>query len=89
MGPWPRSRHLTRNAQKDAIERILHDRLRIVVPNPDADLLDSGLLDSLGLVDLIAAIEREFGIVVNLIDLDLEDLRTVNSITELVRLRLE
>ena len=79
---------MTGDQCRQEIESILKNQLRIDVPDPDADLLDSGLLDSLGLVDLIAAIERRFGIVVNLIDLDLDDIRTVNSIVELVGIRL-
>ena len=79
---------MTGDQCRQEIESILKNQLRIDVPGPDADLLDSGLLDSLGLVDLIAAIERRFGIVVNLIDLDLDDIRTVNSIVELVGIRL-
>lgn len=80
---------MTGDQCRQEIESILKNQLRIDVPGPDADLLDSGLLDSLGLVDLIAAIERRFGIVVNLIDLDLDDIRTVDSIVELVGIRLD
>lgn len=71
------------------IESILRDRLRVVVTDPEGDLLDSGLLDSLGLIDLLVAIETRFGIVIDLGDLDLEDIRTVSAIVNLVRIRLE
>ena len=71
------------------IESILRDRLRVVVTDPGADLLDSGLLDSLGLIDLLVAIETRFGIAIDLGDLDLEDIRTVSAIADLVRIRLE
>lgn len=70
------------------VESILRDQLRITLPTPETDLLDSGLLDSLGLVDLITAIERRFDIVVNLMDLDLDDIRTLGSIVRLVGDRL-
>lgn len=70
------------------VETILRDDLRIIVPEADTDLLDSGLLDSLGLVEMIAAIEKQFGIVVDLMDLELDDVRTVEAIARLVEVRL-
>lgn len=69
---------------RSAVESILREELRIVMPESGTDLLDSGLLDSLALVDLIAALERTFDIVVNLLELDLDDVRTVESITRMV-----
>ena len=66
------------------IESILRDRLRITVPSPTTDLLETGLLDSMGLVDLIAAIEQRFEVVINLMDLDLDHVRTVHAIHALV-----
>lgn len=79
-----------RNGQiRAGIESILKRHLRIAVPSADTDLLESGLLDSLGLVEVIAAIEQQFGIVVDLMDLELDDVRTVDSIGRLVEGRLE
>jgi acyl carrier protein len=65
-----------------AVTRILFDRLNIEIPEPDTDLVDSGLLDSLLLVTLIAQLEREFGISVSIDDLDLnlEKFRSVRRI---------
>jgi acyl carrier protein len=74
---------------RSRIETILENELRIVAPTDDVDLLESGTLDSLSLVDLIAAMERAFGIVVDLIDLDLDDVRTIGSLTRLVEVRLQ
>jgi len=66
------------------IDSILRDRLRITVPTPTTDLLETGLLDSMGLVELIAAIEQRFEVVINLMDLDLDHVRTVHAINTLV-----
>jgi len=66
------------------IRRILRDRLRVDVPESRAELLDSGLVDSLGFVDLVAAIEQRFEIVVSLIDVDLDEFRTIESIARFV-----
>lgn len=51
---------------------------------PDDDIIRSGRLDSLGLIELIAAIEQELGASVSLTDLDIEDFRTVRSIARFV-----
>ena len=75
---------MTEGHVRRRVESLLRDQLRITVPDPDTDLLDSGLLDSLALIDMIAAMEKTFDIVVNLMDLDLDDVRTVGSITRLV-----
>lgn len=58
-------------------------------PDPAADLLDGGVLDSLALVELLAAIEVEFGIEIPLDELEIEQFRTPESIAELVGQRLE
>jgi acyl carrier protein len=67
------------------IRAILRDELRVDVPDAGTDLLESGLVDSLGFVDLVAAIERRFDIVVSLVDVDLDEFRTVGSIATFVR----
>lgn len=46
----------------------------------DDDLLGSGILDSLGMVQLIAFVEKEFDIVVKPEDMVIENFMTVNHI---------
>ena len=41
-----------------------------IVSDPDLPLLDSGLIDSLGIVSLIAALEESFGLVISPAELD-------------------
>ena len=53
-------------------------------PDPDADLLEGGLLDSLALVELLFAIEQELGIVVPAERLEIEHFRTLARLAELV-----
>jgi len=67
-----------------AVERLLHDDLHLDVPSPDLDLIESGLLDSMALVDLIHRIEQVLGVRLDLETLDLEDWRTVRRIVELL-----
>ncbi|HYE35748.1 acyl carrier protein [Methylocaldum sp.] len=65
-----------------AVTRLFAAHLNIEVPEPDTDLMDGGFLDSLLLVNLIVALEREFGVSVSIDDLDLnlENFRTVSQI---------
>jgi acyl carrier protein len=53
-------------------------------PDPDADLLEGGVLDSLALVELLFAIEQELGIVVPAERLEVERFRTLARLAELV-----
>jgi acyl carrier protein len=53
-------------------------------PDPDADLIEGGVLDSLALVELLFAIEQEFEIVVPAERLEVERFRTLARLAELV-----
>jgi acyl carrier protein len=50
------------------------------VPSSDTDVFETGLLDSIGFVELLAALEQEFGFVVHLEDLEVENFRSVRAI---------
>ena len=75
----------------DAVIERLHglflERFHIDVPAPDTDLLDTGMLDSLQLVELLLQIERVFGLRIALDAIDLEDLRSVSRLAGLVSTR--
>jgi acyl carrier protein len=62
------------------VERLLREELHLAVPGPDADLIASGLLDSLALVELIYGIERSLGRRIDLETLVLDDWRSVRRI---------
>ena len=62
------------------VEVLMEDLLAIRPDGIDEDLLESGLLDSLGLVELLHGIEQEFAVELPLEDLDLELLRSVRGI---------
>jgi D-alanine--poly(phosphoribitol) ligase subunit 2 len=68
----------------DRVQRLFVETLSIAAPAPDADLIDTGLLDSLALVELLFALEREFDVRIPLEELDIESFRTVGQIAELV-----
>lgn len=50
----------------------------------EKDLIDSGLLDSLTLVQLMVALEEGFNIRIEPEDLDFDDYRSVRSMTEMI-----
>jgi D-alanine--poly(phosphoribitol) ligase subunit 2 len=64
------------------LHQLLRDRLTVDVPAPDADLIDSGLLDSLGLVMLISGLEELFAFELPLDDFDLDRFRSLERIAE-------
>lgn len=56
--------------------------------NDDDDLFELGIVHSLFTVQLILFIEKEFGLEIEDEELDLDKLRTVNSIVDLVEKKL-
>lgn len=48
------------------------------------DLLETGLLDSLGMVELLFHLEQRFGFATNFADLDFENFRSIERIAEMV-----
>ncbi len=69
------------------VERIRHlilGVLSIEVPNDDVDLINEGLIDSLGLVSIIAEIEHEFQVELALDDFNPDHFRSVNRIADFV-----
>lgn len=65
-------------------QRVFEDALSIAAPAPDVDIVQSGLIDSLGLVTLLFELEREFDVKLPLESLDVEDFRTLANLTHLV-----
>src|SRR5215203_625242 len=66
------------------IESLLREVLAITPDGIDEDLIESGLLDSMALVELLHAIEQEFAVELPLEDLDVELLRSVRGIASYV-----
>lgn len=51
---------------------------------PDLDLIQSGIIDSLGILKLIAFLEDEFGLTIALEELDAELYKSLDSISALI-----
>ena len=66
------------------IQTIFSDVLLRKVDSPTTDLLDTGILDSMALVELLASLEQKFSLTLNIMDLDLENFRSIQSIGEFV-----
>ncbi len=66
---------------------LMRDKLMLEVKDSSEDLLASGALDSLALVELLAEIEERFGIVISMADLDIDDIRSVDSIVNFIASR--
>jgi D-alanine--poly(phosphoribitol) ligase subunit 2 len=71
-----------------AVRKLLAERLMIQVDAPDLDLIDSGLVDSLGIVELILEIEQRFEVSLPPEEIDIEDFRTLEGLANLVGRRI-
>ena len=69
---------------EERVVALFRQTLDRAVPSAQTDLLESGLLDSLALVELLVALEQEFQVTFALDELDVESFRTVERIGEFV-----
>lgn len=69
---------------KDSIKGILLNRLQVQVPAHDTELMETGLLDSMSLIELITALEETFNITIPFEDLELDNFRSINTIENFV-----
>ncbi|MFD9698292.1 acyl carrier protein [Lentzea sp. NPDC059081] len=68
----------------DAVNECLVELLGITELTPDTDLVDSGVLNSLSMVGLIAKLERRFDIRIAKDDLDLANFQSPLALARLV-----
>ena len=77
------------SSQNGALERritsLLRDRLHLEVSSPDAELLATGVIDSLGLVELLVLLEEQFQIRVAPEDLDPEQFQSISRMAVFIR----
>jgi D-alanine--poly(phosphoribitol) ligase subunit 2 len=66
------------------IEKLFTHRLMIAAPQPDQDLVESGILDSMAMVELLFGLEEEFGFRVNIAELDVENFRCIANIAAMI-----
>ena len=58
----------------------IRERLHVEIPGPDAELFESGLIDSLAFVELLLILSEKFGVEADMADLDLDNFNTVRHI---------
>ena len=68
----------------DDIQSVLRDHLNVLVNSPDVDLLESGVVDSLGLVELILQLEKHFDVRLPTEALEIDDFRSMHRIADLI-----
>ncbi|HJR68886.1 MAG TPA: phosphopantetheine-binding protein [Gammaproteobacteria bacterium] len=76
-----------KNAIGPRLLDLFANAFQIEAPAADLDLIDSGVLDSLQLVELLYRLEQEFGTRIPIEDIDLDDLRTLERIAGLIAAR--
>jgi len=67
------------------ITGLITEKLLVEVESPEQDLLTSGILDSLTLVQLLLDLEQRFSVTIPLEDLEIDDFRSVSSIARLIQ----
>ncbi len=72
------------NAVIEQLRVLFLEQFHIDVPSLDTDLLETGMLDSLQLVELLLQIERQFGLRIAIAEIDLDDLRSLARIARLL-----
>jgi acyl carrier protein len=71
----------------DKITRLLSEKVLIEASSIDTDLVETGLLDSLKLVELMTSLEDEFGITISFDEIEIDNFRSIASIAEYVNQR--
>ena len=71
----------------DQIIHLLSERVHVEAPSADTDLMESGLLDSLTLVELMSSLEEQFGINISFDEVEIDNFRSASRIAEFVNRR--
>jgi acyl carrier protein len=80
---------MDRSIKGRVIYRLLKDELDLAINSVSDELLETGILDSLSIVELILLIEKEFEIMIDPADLEIDDFRTIARIDEMVLRQIE
>lgn len=77
----------TASAKRDLIREIqavFFDKLHLRLDTADADLFETGILDSMSLVKLIVELEKHFSVELPMQSIDLESFRSASRIAEFI-----
>ena len=59
-----------------------------IAEEKDTDLFEAGLLDSLGIIEVLLKIEEVFGLKLQPTDLEREDMATVNNLIQFLKTKI-
>jgi acyl carrier protein len=76
------------NGVHQKLTELFAKKLSLEVSSVDTDLVETGLLDSLALVELLAQLDETFGVSISIDDLELENFRSIASIAGFVAQRM-
>ncbi len=71
----------------ERLRALFIEDLHIEVPSADTDLFETGMLDSLQVVELLLQLEQRFGFQIRIEEIDLDHLRTLARIARLLAAR--
>jgi acyl carrier protein len=71
-------------AHVGAIGQLIAEKRFMKVGSPEDDLLATGVLDSLTLIQLLVHLEERFGIRIPLNELQIEDVQSISAMARLV-----
>ena len=74
---------------EERLAETLAEVLHVDVPSRETDLIRTGRLDSVGLVDLLLRLERHYSVRVDMEDLEIDRFRSLGTITAFVAARME
>ncbi len=72
------------NSIQSRIARIFTEKLNLQVNQVDMELVETGILDSMGLIDLLVELEKEFGIRISIEEIETDDFRSIAKIEEFI-----
>jgi acyl carrier protein len=73
----------TRSLQAE-LSDLFANMLHVQVPSPDTDLLATGRLDSVGMVELLLQLEKRFGLRVEMQGFEIDHFRSLRAIATFV-----
>jgi acyl carrier protein len=74
-------------ALQQQVAALFSEKLNLHVASVETDLIETGLLDSLALVELLAQLEESFYVSISTDDLELENFRSITNIAGFVAQR--
>jgi acyl carrier protein len=68
----------------DIVSKLISESLFLPAIDPHQDLFEAGYLDSIGVVNIVVALEEQLQLTLSMEDLDLDQFRTISQICQLV-----